>query len=128
MSDDTPTCGKGLAGHAPLAAKIGALSAALADVLEAHTHALDASDDNGAAEREAYLSLVTRQRAIAAACSELAQEMEGYRDLPMASHDMSAFGEQNRAFRRYVATEQELMEQLRELLEHHVPMLAVPDA
>ena len=122
--EDEPTCGKGLASHAPLAAKIGGLSAALADLLEAHTEALDLTDGNGRIEQDAYLSLVEQYRAIAGSSDAVAREMEGYRDLPMARHDVSVLIAQNETFKKYVATERALLELLQTTLAEHEQMLS----
>ena len=64
--DDQPTCGKGLAEHAVLPAKLGALTAAMATVLEIHMKALDLKDENARREHEAYRRLAKEQHSIAA--------------------------------------------------------------
>ena len=43
--DDQPTCGKGLAEHASLPAKLGELSSAMAKLLEFHQTTLDLTDE-----------------------------------------------------------------------------------
>ena len=57
MTDGEPTCGKGLASQAPLPAKLGDLTSALADMLDAHTRALDLQDERGRDEQAAYLGV-----------------------------------------------------------------------
>jgi hypothetical protein len=53
------TCGKGLAENAVLPARLGAVTGALADVLEAHVKALDLDDENARAEHDASRSSST---------------------------------------------------------------------
>ena len=81
------TCGQGLAEHAELHARVGALIAAMAGNLDAHLAAVG-EDERSRPEREAYESLLATHRRLAAELATLAEEMTGYRDLPMASHDM----------------------------------------
>jgi hypothetical protein len=112
---DQPTCGQGLAANAILPAKLGQLLGATAEVLERHTRALDLTDPAGRAERDAYAALVRAHRAIAGELASLAQQMEGYRDLPMARHDEAVLADpagQAEAFRRSVAVERELLQLL----------------
>jgi hypothetical protein len=82
-----PTCGQGLAEHAELHVRLAALVGAMSGNLEAHLAALG-SDDASAPERQAYESLLAAHRRVAAELAALADEMAGYRDLPMATHDM----------------------------------------
>jgi hypothetical protein len=86
MTDPSPetwTCGKGLAASAVLPAKLGALMAAMAELLDNHTRALAADDANSGLERAAYERLVNDQRAIAASLNGLAAAMG---ELSGASH------------------------------------------
>jgi hypothetical protein len=113
--DDEPTCGKGLAANALVPAKFAELLAATAEVLERHIAALEPTDPHATTEREAYMRLVDTHRAIARSLSDLAQNMAGYRDLPMARHDpavMSRPDGQAAAFQQLVAVERELLELL----------------
>jgi hypothetical protein len=106
------TCGQGLAAGADLPDRFGRLLAARAEVLERHTGALDGNDPNGRREREAYLDLVRRHRAVAADLLALANQMRSYRDLPKAEHDlkvMMAPAGQMAAFRDFVDLERELV-------------------
>src|SRR5688500_9584571 len=115
--DEQWTCGKGLAASAGLPAELAELMAATAEVLERHTKALDSSEPAGRREQAAYASLVEKHREVAGKLRELAGEMEGYRDLPMASHDMAVMQDpqgQAEAFGRVVAIERELVELLGE--------------
>jgi hypothetical protein len=111
-STNQPTCGQGLAANAALPARFAEVLAARAEVLERHSLALDLTDPNGRRELEAYTALVHAHRAVAAELANLAQAMTGYRDLPMAAHDMAVMTDpsgQAAAFRRFVAVEQELL-------------------
>jgi hypothetical protein len=117
---DTPTCGTGLAANAALPAKLGELLGATAEVLERHSAALDRTEPAGRAELEAYTALVRAHRAIARDLAALAQQMAGYRDLPVARHDEAVLADpagQAAAFERLVAVERELLELLRARVE-----------
>jgi len=121
---EAPTCGAGLASHAPFYDKLASAVDAMAAVLDLHTSALD--DDPGSRpELDAYRSLVDGQRSLAAGARAIGAEMAGYRDLPLAEHDWGlmagpAFSE---TFRRFVAAEGELLDELREALDDHRRML-----
>jgi hypothetical protein len=119
MSDDTTTCGKGLAEHSSLPAKIAELTDALAQVLAVHETSLDPEDDGGRAELDAYVTLTHEFRANAAALRAAAARMAGYRDLPMANHDFTVLASANAidAFATFVAKEEELFALLQRALE-----------
>jgi hypothetical protein len=108
--EEQQTCGKGLAENSVLPRKAGELIDALAENLELHLDALDRGDDAGRAEHDAYTSLAARHRRIAADLRSVSEEMAGYRDLPMAPHDMAVIGSPRigEAFARFLAAEQEL--------------------
>jgi hypothetical protein len=112
------TCGKGLAEHSVLPAKLGGLTAALAEVLETHAKALDRTDENARREFDAYQQLAQAHRKTAAELQAIAEQMAGYRDLPMGRHDEKAMAasENREAFERFVTVEQELLA----LLQHRV--------
>jgi hypothetical protein len=117
---DQPTCGRGLAANAALPAKLADLMAARAEVIERHTRALDMADPNAQQELDAYTSLARAHREIAAELARLAHQMAGYRDLPMARHDMQVMADpkgQAEAFQRFVALERELLALLHTSLE-----------
>lgn len=125
--DDTPTCGKGLAEHSAIPAKLGELTDAVAANLELHMLVLDLTDENSRREHDAYASLAKEHRATAARLRATATEMAGYRGLPMGRHDeqaMSAprFGE---AFERLVQCERELLALLQHRVEQDEGMLAM---
>ena len=62
---NAPTCGKGLARHSALPAKLGDVMEAGAEILEFHTKALDPADRAGRRERDAYRSVARQHQAIA---------------------------------------------------------------
>lgn len=105
MADDEPTCGKGLAEHSVVPLKLAGVIDALADNLERHVPSLSSEDAAGLGERLAYTRLAAQHREIAARLRSVADEMAGYRDLPMAPHDMNVLGapEAVTAFESYIA-------------------------
>ena len=122
---DEQTCGKGLAENSVLPAKLGELTAALAEILEVHTKALDLSDENSRQERDVYLDLAKQHRENAARLQATARQMAGYRDLPMGRHDFQAMAgpEPLAAFEKFVRIEGELLELLRKRVEQDRQML-----
>jgi hypothetical protein len=109
---DRPTCGEGLAANAVLPAKLADLIAAQAEVLERHTRALDPTDAAARIELDAYKRLEHAHRGVASELAELAEDMAGYRDMPMGRHDMRVMSDpegQMEAFRRFVDVERELL-------------------
>jgi len=110
------TCGKGLAENAVLPARLGAVTNALADVLEAHIKALDLDDEHARSEHEAYTKLVDEHRDAAARLRAVAECMAGYRDLPMGVHDDRAMTgpEPVAAFEAFIAMKEELRALLQE--------------
>lgn len=124
--DDRPTCGQGLAANAVLPAKLAELTAARADVLERHMKALDLTDPASRQEHDAYAALVRAHRDVVSALDHLAQQMAGYRDLPMGRHDMAVMADPNgqaATFRRFVALERELLELLQTKLAEEEQLL-----
>ena len=124
--DDQPTCGKGLAEHSALPAKLAELEDALAENLELHQKTLDLSDDGARKEFDAYVKLGRKHRSIGAQLREAARQMAGYRDLPMGRHDERALADPKvvEAFERLVKVEDELLSQLRAAVERDRQMLA----
>lgn len=124
--DDQPTCGKGLAEHSALPAKLAELEDALADNLELHQTTLDLRDENARKEHEAYVRLAKEHRSIAARLQATAQRMAGYRDLPMGVHDEKALADPKLldAFATFVKREEELLALLQHALERDSQMLA----
>ena len=124
--DDQPTCGTGLAASASLPTKLAALMAALAEVLERHTHALDLTDAATKEEHDAYTKLARAHRVVAGELASLAEAMTHYRDLPMGQHDMTVMADPNgqaQAFQRFVALERELLSHLQAKVEEEEQML-----
>jgi hypothetical protein len=129
MTDPSPeawTCGKGLAASAVLPAKLGALMAAMAELLDNQTRALAADDANSALERGAYERLVKDQRAIAASLNGLAAAMESYRELPTAPHEESALADQRSrdVFAAFIAAEEAAAALLQEQISEYRAMLS----
>jgi hypothetical protein len=124
--EQPPTCGKGLAENAALPARLGGVTAAMADVLEVHLKALDLEDESSRLEHDAYTKLVDEHREAAAKLRAIADHMTGYRDLSMGAHDMSAMAgpEPLAAFDAFVARKQELLDLLQEQAGQDQQMLA----
>jgi hypothetical protein len=124
--EDTPTCGKGLAEHSAIPAKLAELIDALAANLEAHQPTLDLTDDRSRQELEAYVTLGRAHRSIAAQLRDVAERMSGYRDLPMGRHDERAL--EGRAvvdaFARYVRAEREVLALLESSVARDAAMLS----
>jgi hypothetical protein len=123
------TCGQGLAEHAELHARLGDLLQAMAGNLEAHLAAVG-TDAGSMPEREAYESLLATHRRLAGKLAALADEMAGYRDLPMASHDMEKMGspEAAGAFQAFIDAEQSVADLLQDWAARDRQMLAAGGA
>jgi hypothetical protein len=121
--DDQPTCGKGLAASSPLPASLGNLMNAIAGVLEAHMQALDLDDANSRQEHAAYENLAREHRQIAAQLEATAQDMLGYRDLPMGKHDMQAMSRQIEPFEKLMDEKRRLHSMLQESINEEQAML-----
>ena len=123
--DQNPTCGKGLAEHSKLTASLGELMAATARVLEVHMKALDLTDPNSKLELDAYREIATAHRRIAADIASTAEQMAGYRTLPMGRHDMAAMVSPapRHAFAGFVKHEEDLAALLQNRLEQDHAML-----
>src|SRR5215204_3525055 len=123
---EEPTCGKGLAANSWLPAKLGDVSSAMAAMLEIHTTALDLTDENAKRERNAYLSLISKYQVVAGQLHALAEEMAGYRDLPMARHDMAVMTDPKMAetYAQVVRAKEDLLANLQERIEGERQMLA----
>jgi hypothetical protein len=125
MTDDQPTCGKGLAANAKLPATVGDLLSAMSDVLDRHQQALDPGDEHTRPERDAYATLVKELRALSAQLTATASRMTGYRDLPMGRHDEQKMSGEDAlaAFERFVGNERALLLLLTESVHQHEAML-----
>jgi hypothetical protein len=93
---------------------MGKVLAGMAQNLEAHQQALDASDPAARQELIAYISLISEQRHTAAGLQATAEHMTGYGDLPMGKHDMPRITTPQvlDAFTAFLNAEQELLELL----------------
>ena len=123
---ETPqTCGRGLAEHSALPAKMAELTGAVAAILELHMKALDLTDANSRRELDAYRQLANEHRDAEAQLRTIATEMAGHRDLPMGRHDPKAMGAPAvvDAFETFVKLEQELATLLEARLEQDRQML-----
>lgn len=116
------TCGKGLAEYSTLPARMGAIASAMAEVLAHHQRSLDPKD----AEYDAYGGLVHDFRALGVSLDAVAKKMAGYRDLPMADHDISVLAspESARTFAAFVDAERALLALLQTSTERDESMLA----
>jgi hypothetical protein len=125
--DEPQTCGEGLAQRADLPARLSALMAAMAEVLETHQQALDLTDDNARVEKAAYEQLVDDYRRLTSELRVTADRMLGCRDLPMARHHAAAMlaPENRRALANLVERERVLAAFLKEWFEEDQAMLAV---
>ena len=125
--NDPQTCGKGLAERSAFPARVGALTAAMVDVLETHQQTLDLTDDNARAELTAYQQLAHDYRRLTSQLRAAADHMLGYRDLPMARHHAQAMlGPETRAtLANLVERERELAALLKTWIEEDQAMLVV---
>jgi len=119
------TCGKGLAANSQLPAKLAEITAGLAEVLANHLTAIHQSEAAGNQEYDAYESLVGQFRDISAKLAKTADEMMGYRDLPMAEHDMSVMTSARslEVFENFVRIKREVLEMMTEGVEQDEQML-----
>jgi hypothetical protein len=124
------TCGRGLAEHAALPAKLAEVTEAMADNLQLHMAALPLDDPAARMEHGLYLRLVEEQRQTAARLRLVGEEMAGARDLPMGAHDEQAMASPAvaEAFRRFVRARQELVGVLQAQLDQDQRLLAELDA
>jgi hypothetical protein len=125
MTEET-TCGKGLAEHSALPRSVAAFAAAMAEMLEHHRTSLDAGDAGARPELDAYTTLAHDFRSVAAMLETIGSRMAGYRDLPMANHDVAALmnPEATAAFEAFVRAERELLRLLETSVQRDEAMLA----
>jgi hypothetical protein len=119
------TCGKGLAKHSILPAKLAELIASTAKNLELHMETLDLTDSNSRREYEAYQNLVKEHQEISTRLGKTAREMDGYRDLPMGIHDQKKLSDPVviNAFKKYTNLEQEVLTILNKQIEQDQEMI-----
>ena len=122
---DDWTCGKGLAASAVLPERLGAVMAAMAEVLQIHMEALDPEDDASRREHEAYRRGSQQLGQGASQRDALAREMAAYRDLPMGRHDMEVMNRPivRESLAAFVGRKQELLTLLQETEESEREML-----
>lgn len=120
------TCGQGLAQNAALPANLADLFGAVAEILEVHLTALDSTHKPSRPEFDAYVALATEHREIESRLRALALQMEGYRDLPMASHDMTVMASPKAAevFQKLVDQEEAVAALLTSRLDLYRRMLS----
>jgi hypothetical protein len=120
------TCGKGLAASAVLPERLGAVMAAMAEVLRIHMETLDAEDDASTREHAAYDRVAQQLGQMASQLDALAREMAAYRDLPMGRHDLEAMNRPivRESFAAFVARKQDLLTLLQETEQSDREMLA----
>lgn len=118
MSEDS-TCGKGIAEHAALHARLGSLLETVALNIELHLGSLDPADEASKPEHAAYTALVQHHRELSSRLRSLAELMASYRDLPMANHDPSVLGspEVIAAFKALLREQEHLVELLRSWID-----------
>jgi hypothetical protein len=121
-----PSCGSGLAENAPLPAKLGELAAALAENLEVHMTTLDLEDEDSRREHDVYRKLAQAHREAAARLQAVSTAMAGQRSLPMGRHDLEALSSPKplAAFKRFVESEERLLDLLRQRVEQDRAMLS----
>jgi hypothetical protein len=118
---EEPTCGQGLAEHAALPRRVGALLDAVADNLDAHLPALTANDPDTQREKLVYEQLAAQHRDAATRLGAVGEKMAGSRDLPMGAHDLGALSSQPviEALARMTRAETDLRALLTQQLEQH---------
>lgn len=122
---EAPTCGAGLAQHAPVPRRMAGYLAELADTLELHRTMLVLDDPNSKHEDEVYRDLALSIRGVATRLSEAAERMASQRDLPMGGHDESRWTDQHqRAFARLVREQSALARLLQVAAASDEEMLA----
>ena len=120
------TCGTGVAENAVLPAKLAALTAAMAAVLEAHQNALDRTDADSRLELAAYQQVAEALRATASQLRAASERMAASRDVPMGKHDEDALASPHavEVFADFVRAERDLLAWLQERVEADEAMLA----
>ena len=124
--DEQQTCGRGLAEHSELPARLAEVVEAMADNLRVHMQALELDDEPARQEHAVYLRLVEEQRQAAGRLRAVAGEMAAARDLPMGRHDTQTMTspEVAEAFQRFVKAKQELLALLQRMAEQDQRLLA----
>ena len=128
--DDQQTCGRGLAEHSVLPARLAGVIEAMADNLRVHMGALELDDEPAREEHAVYLRLAEEQRQAAGRLRAIAGEMAAARDLPMGRHDHQTLAspEVGDAFRQFVVAKQELAATLQRMAGDDQRLLAAMDS
>jgi uncharacterized protein YndB with AHSA1/START domain len=122
--DEAPSCGAGVAQHAPIPAKLGLMFEGLAETLALHRKMLELDDEHARKEDEIYADLAARWREIARQVRETASLMQAQRELPMGAHDERAWGPEHlEAFAKFVRAQGQALALLRIAQEHDQTML-----
>jgi uncharacterized protein YndB with AHSA1/START domain len=122
--DGEPSCGRGLAQHSTIPAKMAAMLSALAETLSTHRAMLVLEDPASQREDEVYDELARTFANIASLTQKAAERMASQHELPMGKHDMSAWGAaQMQAFQRFVAAEGRLLAHAKVAAERDQKML-----
>jgi uncharacterized protein YndB with AHSA1/START domain len=125
LVDEAPTCGIGLAQHAPIPAKIGVMFEGLAETLELHPRMLVLDDPNSRKEDEIYRELAASWKDVAQLVEKSAAHMAAQHELPMGAHDQTAWGEAHlKAFEKFVKAQTQVLALLRVAAERDEEMLA----
>lgn len=112
--DQPPTCGVGVAHHAAVPAAAAVMFEGLSETLSLHRRMLRGDDAATRREDEVYRDLAERWERITSQLREAAAVMAAQRDLPMAEHDESAWGDDHvRAFATFVRGQAHLLSLLR---------------
>jgi hypothetical protein len=119
------TCGKGLAHHSAVPAKMAGYLAALAETLRTHLPMIDTSEATGQAEWVAYRELADAYADLADRLGTTASRMRGYRDLPAAPHHEEELADPvlTDVFAKFVEIETELATLLQESANQDQAML-----
>ena len=127
--DEQQTCGRGVAEHSVLPARLAEVIEAMADNLRVHLQALELDDEPAREEHAVYLRLAEEQRQAAGRLRAIAGEMAAARDLPMGRHDTQTLTspEVADAFRHFVKAKQVLLATLQGMAEQDQRMLAAMD-
>lgn len=125
LVDEAPTCGVGLAQHASIPAKISVMLEGLAETLDLHRRMLVLDDPNSRHEDDVYQGLAASWKEIAQLVQNAAEQMAAQRELPMGTHDQTAWGEAHlKAFEKFVKAQTQALALLRVAAERDEKMLA----
>jgi uncharacterized protein YndB with AHSA1/START domain len=125
LVDEAPTCGVGVAQHATIPVTLASMFEGLAETLDLHRKMLVLDDPNARKEDEVYRELAANWKQIAELVQRSAAKMAAQRELPMAAHDESAWGDAHlRAFEKFVNGQSQALALMRVAAERDEQMLA----